>query len=120
VGAAQEDLASLFFKFDRRIRYVAVLDAFGKVIKGGMRPGVSSLDTKEESERVDMQIALIRGMAEGAAAYLGATNYVIVHREKIMMIALPQDGGNTILITTEPEFPIERVPALVEMLGTKG
>ena len=85
-----------------------------------MRPGLSSLEPKDEADRVDIQVALIRGMTEAATTYLGTTNYVIVHREKIMLMALPWKGGKTVLITTEPDFPLERVPALIEMVSSSG
>jgi len=118
--AAGQDLASLFFGFDARIRYVSILDSLGRTVEGGMRPGLSSLEPKDEADRVDIQVALIRGMTEAAGAYLGATNYVIVHREKIMLMALPWKDRKTVLITTEPDFPLERVPALIEMVSSSG
>jgi len=117
---AGKDLPSLLFGFDTRIRYVAVLDALGKTVEGGMRPGLSSLEPKDEAERVDVQVALIRGMMEGASAYLGETNYVIVNRRKIMMMALPRKDKKTVLITTEPDFPLERMPAIIEMVRSAG
>ena len=106
------------FGFDARIRYVAILNALGKTVEGGMRPGLSSLEPQDEAERVDMQVALIRGMMEGASTYLGETTYVIVHRRKIMLMVFPTKGGRTVLITTEPDFPLERLPAVIEMVGS--
>ena len=113
-------LADLMFGFDSRIRYVAVLDAFGRTVEGGMRPGLNSLEPKEEADKVDVQVALIRGMTEGASEYLGSTNYVILHREKLMLMAFPRKGGKTVLITAEPDFPLERVPTLIEMVESTG
>jgi len=39
-----------------------------------MRPGLLSLEPDEEAGKVDLQMALIRGMTEGAKSYLGGVN----------------------------------------------
>jgi hypothetical protein len=111
-----QNLDELLFGFDKRIRYVSVLDSMGRAIMGGMRPGLNSLEPNEEAARVDVQMALIRGMSEGASKYLGRTNYVIIHRENLVFLALPREGGRTVLITTQPDFPLERVQAVIEMV----
>jgi hypothetical protein len=100
------------FKMDRRIRYCGILDVMGRTISGGMRPGVKSLEPENEAERVDLQMALTRGMSESASSYLGATNYVIIQRERLMLIALPRSDHRTVLVGAEPDFPLDRLEAL--------
>ena len=102
--------------FDPRIRYCAVLDAMGRTIEGGMRPGLLSLEPDEEADKVDLQMVLIRGITEGARGYLGGVNYVIIHREKLMLIAIPASNGRTILVSAEPDFPLERAKAFFELV----
>jgi hypothetical protein len=102
--------------FDARIRYCAVLDAMGRTVEGGMRPGLLSLEPEEEADKVDLQIALIRGMTEGARGYLGGVDYVIIGREKLMLIAVPVSSGRTVLVSAEPDFPLERTKAFLELI----
>lgn len=104
------------FDFDARIRYCAVLDEMGRTITGGMRPGLPSLEPKDEAERVDIQMVVTRGMSDAADSYLGKTDYVVVHRDKLMFIALPRSGGKTVLISAEPDLPIERLKELKKVV----
>lgn len=76
----------------------------GRETSGGMRPGVESLEPEDEAERVNLQVALTRGMAESAQSYFGVTNYVIIHREKLMLIALPSRTGRRFLSGQSPIF----------------
>jgi hypothetical protein len=104
------------FGFDKRIRYCAILDEMGRVAGGGMRPGVQSLEPREEEERVDIQMVVARGMSDAAHPYLGKTDYVIVHRDRLMLIAFPRRGGKTLLVSAEPNFPLGRVGALAKVV----
>jgi len=88
----------------------------GRTTAGGMRPGIKSLEPDDEAERVDMQVAVTRGMAEAAHKYLGRTNYIIIHRENLMLIALPRNNRRTVLISAEPDFPLERLPDLTRIV----
>jgi hypothetical protein len=102
------------FNLDRRIRYCAVLDEMGRTVSGGMRPGLPSLEPDDEAQKVDLQVAVIRGMTEAGRGYLGGTDYVIIHREKLMLVAIPINR-RTVLISAQPDFPIERVKELIEV-----
>jgi hypothetical protein len=106
------DLPSRVFDLDRRIRYCAILDEMGRTVSGGMRPGLPSLEPEDEAQKVDLQVAVIRGMTEAGRGYLGGTDYVIIHREKLMLVAIPIDR-KTVLISAQPDFPIERVKELI-------
>ena len=97
---------------DSRIRYCGILDQMGRTVSGGMRPGVKSLEPENEAERVDLQIAVTRGMSESATSYLGAPDYVVIHRERLMLIALPRPDHMTVLVGAEPDFPLDRLEAL--------
>jgi hypothetical protein len=108
------DLPGKVFGIDGRIRYCAVLDEMGRTVSGGMRPGTQSLEPDEEAQKVDLQMAVIRGMTEAARGYLGGTNYVIIHREKLMLLAIPVNK-RTILISAQPDFPLERVRDLIRI-----
>ena len=105
------------FSLDKRIRYCAVLDGMGRVISGGMRPGIKSLEPTEEADRVDAQIAVTRGMAEAAHAYLGKTDYVIIHRQKLLLIAIPLEGDRTVLVSAQPDLPLSHLEALMKIVA---
>lgn len=101
---------------DSRIRYCAILDKTGTIVSGGMRPGRRSLEPGEEARKVDAQMAVIHGMTEGSTSYFGKTNYFVVHRERLMLIAIPQGDGSTVEISARPDFPLEKVRALIKVV----
>ena len=111
------NLEEKVFRMDKRIRFCGVLDERGKVMSGGMRPGVESLEPDEEAERVDLQVVLTRSMSESAQPYLGRTNYVIIHRESVMLVAMPRQDRKTILVSTEPSFPLAKVKTLLGIVN---
>lgn len=77
-----------------------------------MRPGLNSLEPDEEAERIDIQMALSGSMMRTATQYMGKTNFIIAHREKMMLIAFPKEEGATVLVTAEPDFPLEEIKSL--------
>jgi hypothetical protein len=111
------NLQEAVFGVDKRIRYVGVLDEMGREIAGGMRPGVPSVEPKDEADKTNLQVALTRGMAQHSMQFLGKPNYIIIHREKLMLVAVPMDDGKTVLVSSEPDFPLERVKSLIEVAG---
>jgi len=113
------DLPAKIFRFDRRIRYFGILDEMGRITAGGMRPGLASLEPEDAAEKVDLQMAVTRGMTEAATKYFGRTNYIIIHREKLMLIALPRSDRHTGLISAEPDFPLEKLGELMKIADTE-
>jgi hypothetical protein len=122
VGLSKQPQSMAFeekvFKLDRRIRYCGVLDEMGRETSGGMRPGVKSLEPEDEAERVNLQVALTRGMGESARSYFGMTDYVIIHRERLMLIALPRPDRKTVLVGAEPDFPLNLLKTLIEIVAS--
>lgn len=101
------------FAFDGRIRFCGVLDNMGRIASGGMRPGLDSLEPDEEAQRIDVQMAVSGSMMQTASPYLGKTNFIITHRDKMILIAFPKEKGATVLVTAEPDLPLEKVKSLL-------
>jgi len=110
------DLQRKVFDFDRRIRYFGILDEMGRTATDGMRPGVKSLEPDQEAEMVDLQVAVTRGMTEAGSKYLGRTDYIVIHREHLMLIALPRKDKRTVLISAEPDFSLDRLRELTKIV----
>lgn len=110
------DLPKKVFELDQKIRYCALLDKLGNTTSGGMRPNLQSLEPQNQTVQFDLQLALIRGMIETGQRYLGRTSYVIIHREKLMLLLLPREDGGSVLVTMEPDFPLENLEALMKAI----
>ena len=66
-----EKMCKKILKFNRKIRYVAVLDKNGRVTTGGMRRGIKALEPKEEELRLMAHIVSESSTRETWDTYFG-------------------------------------------------
>lgn len=104
------------FRSDRRIRYCAVIDEKSREIAGGMRPGIESLESESESPRLRVQSVIARAMAETWDNFHGKADYMIVHRGKITVFAYFLSDHRLVLVSTEPDYSLQRFQALAELI----
>ena len=105
------------FKFDRRIRYASVLDDTGRIIAGGMRKGISSLEPVSEDLRLMANLTIQIGTDKTWDRYFGTIQYTFVKREKVNMLIFGV-GTNLMLITTQPEVDLEQLAQLRDTVIT--
>lgn len=110
-----EKLHKKVLKFNRKIRYIAILEKNGRRISGGMRRGIKSLEPKEEELRLMAHVESENSTRETWDSFFGKTLYTIVKRENVILLVFPRDN-KIILVTTEPEFDINEIPDLREII----
>jgi hypothetical protein len=77
---------------DSNIRFVGFIDDMGKLIYGGMRNGVISLEHETESIKLYMEYALINKIHADFDAMLGKVVYSLTIREKIKILTFPLEN----------------------------
>jgi uncharacterized protein DUF6659 len=105
------------FKFDRRVRYAGVLDDTGRIIAGGMRKGISSLEPASEDLRLMANLTIQIGTDKTWDQYFGKIQYTFVKREKVNMLIFGV-GNNLMLITTQPDVDLEQIAQIRDMVIT--
>ena len=105
------------FKFDRRVRYAAVLDDTGRIIAGGMRKGISSLEPASEDLRLMANLTIQIGTDKTWDQYFGKIQYTFVKREKVNMLIFGV-GKDLMLITTQPDVDLEQIAQIRDMVIT--
>ena len=105
------------FKFDRRVRYAGVLDDTGRLIAGGMKRGISSLEPVSEDLRLMASLTIQLGTDKTWDEYLGKVQYTFVKREKINVLTF-NFGKNLMLISTEPDFDLDNLAPLRDTVMT--
>jgi len=95
------EVCNRIFNVNRDIRFVGVVNKSGKLIAGGMREGLESLDDEIHFKRWLNQISIRREMYEMFDKLYGKTRFAYVEREKIKQLTfyLPV---STILVTLQP------------------
>jgi len=112
-----DKLCAQIFKFDRRIRYASVLDDTGRVIAGGMRKGISSLEPASEDLRLMANLTIQIGTDKTWDRYFGMMQFNFVKREKVNLLTFSL-GDNFMLISTEPDFDLQLAANLRDTVMT--
>jgi len=108
-------LCDQMFAADSRVRYATVLDEECSIVAGGMRPGVTPIESPEDSRRVDLQVVVLLGVIKTWSEVFGPTSFVFFKQEKINIIIFPIGNGQ-LDVSTEPDFPLEDVGKLLRIV----
>ncbi len=101
-------------RFDRRIRFAAVVDSKGRIVEGGMRAEVEPMEPLEKTPELISQL-IARESAEARAVFFGEPEYsILVHEKLIAVILYLKDGF--IVVTTQRPFPLTKMTALTKRL----
>jgi hypothetical protein len=99
-----ERLCDDVFALSSAIRSAIVIDKMGKLVAGGMRQGIKSMELKEDSQKLYVEFALRSAMREEFNNEFGKTIYSFSVREKIKLASFPLDDHHHILrISMEKE-----------------
>jgi len=109
------DLCDGIFAADSRVRYTVVLDETGRIVAGGMRPGVKSIEPLEHERRVDFQVTILAGVIKTWSKVFGPANFVFFKHEKINLIVFPI-ANQQLDVSTQPDFPLEDVPKILTIV----
>jgi len=103
-------LYNRIMKFDKRIRFAALVDGNGRIIEGGMREGVEPIEPLEKTPHLIARLVSVQ-KAEDLADFFGKPEYsVLVHEEIIAMIF--RSGKGFVLITADRKFALNKVVKL--------
>jgi len=109
------DLCDGIFAADSRVRYTVVLDETGRIVAGGMRPGVKSIEPLEHERRVDFQVTILAGVIKTSSKVFGPASFVFFKHEKINLIVFPI-ANKQLDVSTQPDFPLEDVPKILTIV----
>ena len=101
-------------RFDKRIRFAAVVDSEGRILEGGMRAEVEPIEPLEKTPELISQL-IAREPAEARAVFFGEPEYSILIHEKLIAVILYLEDG-FILVTTQRPFPLTKVAELTKRL----
>ena len=92
------------------IRFAGIIDESGKLIAGGFKPGVSSLEKDKEKFKHFMDRIIEISLRSEHKETLGELNYVACRRDKVVLISFPfPTSKHLLLISAEPNVNIEKI-----------
>ena len=92
-------------KLHKMIRFVAIMNKNGKIIKTEMRDEVPSLLKTKNEEKFCQDVTVRRNMREEFDNALGKVRFVNVERENISQIVM-YAKTKSLFVTVEPEISI--------------
>jgi hypothetical protein len=98
-----EKLCNDVFRISPTIRSVVVIDKIGKLVAGGMREGIKSMEDKDDSQKLYVEFALRSIMREEFNEEFGKTIYSFSEREKIKLASFPLDARHILRVSIEKE-----------------
>jgi hypothetical protein len=82
-------LCSRIFAISPNIRFVGIIDKMGRLVAGGMRKDIKSMERKENSPKLYIEFVLRTEMRKDFDAEFGKTIYNYSEREKIKLASFP-------------------------------
>ena len=104
---------------DRRIRFVVLCDLEGRTKLATVRKGVVPMEPQARTKLILAQAAIGNDMARSHNGYHGPVRMVVILREKLMLILFSIFDG-FLLVTAEPDLPLEKAADLGRKLDLMG
>ena len=105
-----EELCDKVFKIDDKIRSTRVINNKGKLDAGGMREGLKALEDSKKDEMLFMELSLRVRMRHEFDEEFGPVEFSLSYRGKIVVISFPMKENRVLLVTTERQVDLGKVP----------
>ena len=102
-------------KLHKMIRFVAIIQKNGKIIKSEMRDEVPSLLKTKNEEKFCQDVTVRRKMREEFDKSLGKVKFVNVERENISQIVM-YAKTKSLFVTVEPEISINDKSKIISQI----
>lgn len=100
-------------KYDRKIRFAALVDVNGRIIDGGMREGVQPIEPLEKTPELISKLVSIQKAEDLSEFFGGIEHSILVHERVIAMIF--RSKRRFVLITADRRFTLSRVAGLSKL-----
>lgn len=85
------------------VRSAIVIDKMGRRVAGGMRKGITSMEEKDDTQKLYVQFVLRSVMREDFDEQFGRTVYSFSERERIKLASFPLDDQYIVRVSIEKE-----------------
>jgi len=97
-------------KFDKRVRFAALVDIKGRILDGGMREGVQPIEPLEKTPHVIARLVSVQ-KAKALTEFLGKQKYSILVHEDILAVIF-RSKRKFVLVTADRKLPLNKVLGL--------
>jgi hypothetical protein len=101
-------------RFDKQIRFAAVVDGHGRILEGGMREGVEPIEPLEKTPHLIAELVSIL-KAEDLDEFFGKPEYSILIHEKVTVFIF-RAGKKFVLVTAGRKLGLNKVARLLRLV----
>ena len=100
---------------NKAIRFCGIVKE-GKMVVGGMRKGIKSLEPQSLDEKLMTQLSILIGADKGWDDYLGKTDYFLIRKSKINLVLFPIRNLRGVLVSTERSFSSGKMDSIRKVI----
>lgn len=104
-----DTICKKIFELDSKIRSARIINNKGRLVGGGMRDGLQSLEQAKKDEMLFTELTLRARMRTEFDKEFGSVEFSMSYREKVIFISFPMDE-NILLISGEKELDFKKIP----------
>ncbi len=108
-----KERCNMLLAISPRIRYVGVMNRFGRTLAGGLRKGVVPLLRPEEARNEYFIEATRNQLRKNFEKSIGKTEYTLTENEKVKILTLTNDD-HFYYITMDKDTPAAEVAQVIE------
>jgi hypothetical protein len=113
------NLCRQFLDLSPKIRYVGLMNNFGRTISGQLRKGVIPLFSPDEARNENFLEATRNQLRKKFEQAIGKTKFTITENEKVKILTIPIPRG-FFYITLERDSEIREILKIVESIKMNG
>jgi len=107
------------FRYDSKVRFVAILTNEGEPVAEFFRPGIKSLEPDSETKMIYTKMSIAFGMTTPMDKYHGKLKQAVVFKERVIMM-MYNFPGKVVMLSTEPTFQMQRLEGLNKLIESLG
>ncbi|HJT10652.1 MAG TPA: DUF6659 family protein [Candidatus Nitrosotalea sp.] len=97
-------------KLDSAIRFVGVINGRGKLLAGGLREGLKSLEDPKDDEMLFTEVALRARMRKEFDSQLGKVRFAMSIRDKVIIMSFPISEDEILYVSANTELDYGKIP----------
>ena len=115
-----QELCERIYSTNQAVRFAGVITKMGRLVAGGMRPDLESLEDKEGSSKLYVQFALMSEMRKDFDDIFGKAIYSFTEREKIKLASFPLDDNHILRVSIEKKEKdhAQIIQGILDIIGT--
>ncbi len=102
-------ICDLIKALDAKIRFAGIINERGRLVAGGMKPGVTPLENEKDDEMLFMELALRIKMRREFDRQLGPVNFAMASRKRATTMSF-LINGDILYVAAEPDADYCRLP----------